>query len=160
MRSRLIVILFLLVFPINAFAQDIEGLEYQATRDEILSRFGNPIRYSSMELNDGPWQPLPVVRHDYHYDGMEIVVIEGQNIIDNCTVTSKNYRVLTKYLKGGIRVGETENDMLNKLSGLEMVCPFRKMGNAYYFWLKYEDIPVEFHIKNGVICKITISTEC
>lgn len=149
LTNKQIVVAVLLLFPTISLAQDIDGIDIgdTITKEQMIAKFGNPDSYSE---NNGEFGK----DRDYMYGQTWIQTID--NKLENFVICDKRFKVLSKYIPTGVRVG----DKLSKLNGSKYGPPQRADWLAwedYFINLggdKYE-IYVHFYVENGIIISIS-----
>ncbi len=115
---RLLLIAMLCFLPTFLSAQeitvpvhvDVEGLEpgiSKITYAEFVAKFGKPDKYEKYESEFGMTEIYDIGGNHFH--------CEENGVLYNFRVKDNSLRVLTTYIKGGIRVG----DEFNKLNFLK-----------------------------------------
>lgn len=140
----------LLLFPVIAFAQDIDGIDIgdTITKEQMIAKFGKPDSYSE---NDGEFG----IDRDFMYGQTWIQAID--NKLESFVICDERFKILSKYIPTGVRVG----DKLSKLNGSKYGPPPQRAD-----WLAWEDyfispggdkyeIYVHFSVENGIIIRIS-----
>ena len=132
----------------EADGYDVEGFctGQRMNYKQFVAKFGKPDTYE----NDGS--------DESYYIGEDYFHFEENGIFMAFVLESKRFAALTKYIKGGIRVG----DKLSKLDNFKYGKPVEAKyglqpndGSVKYALFESSDFPVYLFVKNGVIIVIT-----
>ena len=130
-------------------AQDIEGIDLwdKVTKEQIIAKFGQPKNYKSELMDD-----MKTYHELFYYDGL-FLETEG-SILTAFGSSNPSYNVLTKYIKKGIRVGDT----IEKLSELKPVNKWTQTldnGVIQYRFVYENEDDISVNVRNGRIVSIS-----
>ncbi len=111
MKKFILLLIFLFTSAVS-FAQDVEGVEIDSvmTYNQIVAKFGEPTRYWSHETEFG-------LDEEFYYDENLLYFGWGNKFL-NFYISSNQFRVLTKDIEGGIKVGDLLSKMENCKYGM------------------------------------------
>jgi len=105
MKAKIIIVLASVLSLCTGFAasaQDVDGISLRdnCTKEQLIKKYGQPIKYSSAadyEYCEGLFESID-------FDGLFFVLYEYG--VAEFFIDSARYCAMTKYVSGGIRVGE------------------------------------------------------
>lgn len=105
MKAKIIIVLasvLSLCIGFAASAQDVDGISLRdnCTKEQLIKKYGQPIEYSS-EVDSEYYQGF---FEDIDFDGLSFRLVEY--VVTDFFIDSAKYCAMTKYVSGGIRVGE------------------------------------------------------
>jgi hypothetical protein len=160
-KTIIFVVVFVLAAPgFPSFAQrDIKSLNGLSDA-QIRQVLGNPVDYDAGSGGDACF---------YYYPAATIVMTADKREVENFNTDCPDYCVLTKFIRGGIKVGDSieklnrvdfskvdygRNNPQNALTFL----PDASGNSCNYVIFQKEAIRVYFKIENGVIKRWRLST--
>ncbi len=96
----------LLFTGMAANAQDVDGISLwdTYTKAQLIAKYGQPVEYTSQEDTEGLFGLI----EDFTFNNDIQIRLQGNRVTEFGTKSSK-IRVMTKYVSGGIRVGDSES---------------------------------------------------
>ena len=158
--KRIFMCLVALASSVFAFAQEpMEPLNYTPSgkdvcgielgqklpHSEFVAKFGTPDSYQAYETEFG-------LDEDYYY-GQNWFHCSGGGYITNYSLHDSRFAVLTKDIKGGIRVNDEFKKMSSYKYGKMYYQETDSKGNDVYMLSDTED-PFIMVVKNGIIVSI------
>lgn len=87
-------------------AQDIAGIDWsmKMTESQVVSKFGKPEKFEQKDTDSG-------FHEIYHYCSDSFIIDYCDSYLDNFRVEKRGIAVLTKYIPGGIQVGDNISEV-------------------------------------------------
>jgi len=131
---------------IAANAQDIDGISLwdTYTKAQLIAKYGQPVEYRSREDTEN----LSGLIERFTFNNDIRIRLEGNKVVEFGTKSS-NVRMMTKYVSGGIRVGDSESVVtkLEKYLFKRTKLADGRINYQYYF----EDNRFNIIVSNGKI---------
>lgn len=120
---------------------DVNGVPLSAhvTKSQVIQKFGHPDRYEQQDSEFG--------LAEYYYYGDGYLLFENQEFIE-FTVTKPEFRLLTIYFNGGIRVGDPLN-VFDNFEGGDLI--LSDEDSQEYMIVNDSDSHLEITADNGKI---------
>ena len=138
----------------EADGYDVEGfcIGQRMNYKQFVAKFGKPDRYRVFGTGEE--------KGECYYVGEDYFHFEENGIFQEFVLRTKRFAALTKYIKGGIRVG----DKLSKLDHFKYGKPVEVKyglqpndGSVKYALFETSDFPVLLYVKGGIIIVINYS---
>ncbi len=147
--NKYIYTILVFVFPLFAYAQDVEGVEIDSvmTYAQVVAKFGQPdevkVRHADFPENSNIYS--------YFYGENKLVFSDLDGLIEY-RIYDDRFKLIVNYLEGGLRVG----DLLSKIQDVNVKGPLYKYGTEsdgreIYHLFSQTDCPLWIRTKNGVI---------
>lgn len=161
MKTTICIALFAAFCSFTLSAQDIEGLEFCATKKQVIAKFGQPVQYEKTVIDDGPFLGIgkdTAIREDFNFDGLSLEIID--NRIITCKITTSTIRVMTNYVNGGLRVGDTLEHLVDAINSFKTDKMYISISeDNIMVFPKYDVYPITFYILNGKVQWILINCQ-
>ena len=128
----------------EADGYDVEGfcIGQRMNYKQFVAKFGKPDRYENVGGDES------------YYIGEDYFHFEDNGIFLNFIIESNRFAVLTKYMKGGIRVGDKLSKLDNFKYGKPVFTKRLKSGRHEYALFYESDEVVYLGVTNGMIVSI------
>lgn len=153
--KRFLSLFIAVIVSLPAFAQkDVFKMLNGKTHAQIIQMFGQPEEYCTYEDSADDTQ--------IYYYGKTIFSMDRKRMLFDFQTDSKDYCILTKYINGGLKVGDSFSRLQsvdfsktdygrNKVGNKLTYDCTNKDGSADYFVFKEEFHYIYFRVKGGVI---------
>ncbi len=145
MKTRLIWIISFLLFGINIYAQDVDGVDcsFMMSKNMVIARFGEPEEYT-LDYDD---YGDKIEGYDYG-NGDWIEFVNG--VMYGFCVSTPRWPVLVNMVEGGIRIG----DPFSKLASFNPQPVDWLDGVSDMYYIPSGDFPIFISTSDNIITQV------
>ena len=127
---------------------DVNGIDCftKCNYDKFVSVFGKPDKYEKFGDAEDEEEMSEV-----YYFGESYFVFQNNGDLHHFAIEDKRFAALTKFIKGGVRVGDKISRLDNIIYGKPKFLNKMPDGKSRFVLWETSYDPVYFHVKDGII---------